>query len=121
MILIVEDDPAFRERLARAFRDRGHEVVTAGALEDAVLVVDSKVITHAVIDLKLPGSSGLDVLHQLKRSRPHLQAIILTGFADFASQHQAKHLGAAACLRKPADADELLEALGLPSAGPMEG
>jgi two-component system, response regulator RegA len=115
MILIVEDDAAFRERLARALRDRGHEVVTAGDFEAAMLSAERHGITHAVIDLKLPGSAGLDVLQQLKRSRPHLHAIILTGFADFASQHQAKHLGAAACLRKSVNADELLEALGLPA------
>lgn len=119
MILVVEDDPVLRERLARALRDRAHAVVTAGDLRQAMLAAEQHAVTHAIIDLDLQQSlSGFDVLEQLARRRPGLRAIIVTGFASEAIEEKARRLGALACVRKPADADELLEALMVAQTAP---
>jgi two-component system, response regulator RegA len=118
MILVVEDDAVFRERLARALRDRAHAVVTAGDLGQAMAAAEQHAVTHAIIDLRLPGASGLEVLQQLGNARPELRAIILSGSADEATEKEARRLGAVACVRKPTDLDELLGLLMPPQTQP---
>ena len=69
----------------------------------------------AVIDLKMPGKSGLDVLSELRKVSPHTRAVILTGFGSISNAVEAVKLGAVNYLTKPADADEILAALMLDS------
>jgi two-component system response regulator RegA len=110
-ILIVDDDEVLRERLATAIRARGYEVRTAGSADEAMREVAKDSPEMAVLDLKMPGGSGLDLLKELRRVDPHTRVLMLTGYGSIATAVEAVREGAVGYLPKPADADEILAAL----------
>lgn len=109
-VLLVDDDATFRERLARAFEARGFDVTTAGNHSEALAAARAKAFARAVIDLRMPGESGLAVVADLAEIHPALQMVILTGYASIATAVQAVRLGAVNYLAKPANADQILAA-----------
>ena len=110
-LLIVEDDADFAAALARAMKKRGVEVAVAHDAAAARDVADAFVPSHAVVDLKLPGESGLTVVAALAARTPAPAIVVLTGYASIATAVEAVRLGAQHYLAKPADADEILAAL----------
>jgi two-component system response regulator RegA len=110
-ILLVDDDPVYLERLARAMRSRGYEVVAVGSGEEAMEAVGGWVPDAAVLDLKLPGCSGLQTLRELRGTFGELRVLMLTGYGSIASAMEAVRQGAWDYLTKPADADQILAAL----------
>jgi two-component system response regulator RegA len=110
-ILLVDDDEAFRKRLARAFRERGHDVRVAADYDEALAAARDDSPQFAVVDLKMPGRSGLDVVRDLKALDPTTRIVVLTGYGSIATAVDAVKLGATQYLPKPADADEILAAL----------
>jgi two-component system response regulator RegA len=110
-ILLVDDDEVFRERLARALRTRGHDVVTAGDLTDALAKAEQTTFAFAVIDLRMPDGSGLALLEDLRARAPEARFVMLTGYGSIASAVEALRLGAHDYLSKPVDADEVIAAL----------
>jgi two-component system response regulator RegA len=110
-LLIVEDDVDFATALARAMSKRGFEVAVAHDAHTARTVADSFAPSHAVVDLKLPGESGLKVVEQLVARASAPAIVVLTGYASIATAVEAVRLGARHYLAKPADADEILAAL----------
>lgn len=109
-LLIVDDDDVLRGRLARAFRDRGFEVREAASGESAVELARNDPPEHAVVDLRMPGMSGLEVVQALKDADPSTLVVVLTGYGSIATALEAVRLGATHYLTKPADADEILAA-----------
>ena len=109
-ILLVDDDEGFRERLARALRDRGHEVRTAGSPAEALQRASEDSPECAVVDLRMPGGSGLEVVSGLKALDPATAVLVLTGYGSIATAVEAVRRGALHYLSKPVDADELLQA-----------
>jgi two-component system response regulator RegA len=109
-LLVVDDSLAFRERLARAFRERGFSVRTAGNYDEAMEAAHEEVPHLAVIDLRMPGRSGLEVIRDLKRLAPDARVLVLTGFGCISTAIDAVRLGATNYLPKPADADDILAA-----------
>ena len=107
-VLLVDDDEVFRQRLARAFRDRGWEVREAGDLGDALAAAEEETPEYVVVDLRLPGGSGLEVVRQLKALDETTAIVVLTGYGSIATGLDALRLGAAHYLTKPADADEVI-------------
>lgn len=109
-ILIVDDDRAYRERLVLAFAQRGF---TARGADDVTAGVHSVQLSppdYAVIDLRLPGGSGLVVLDALTKARPDANVVILTGYGSIATAVDAVHRGATSVVPKPADLEDLLVA-----------
>jgi two-component system response regulator RegA len=109
-MLIVEDDAVLRGRLARAFRERGFEVREAADGESALEIARAEPPEQAVVDLRMPGLSGLDVVQGLKEADPSTAVVVLTGYGSIATALEAVRLGATHYLTKPADADEILAA-----------
>lgn len=110
-LVITDDDQAFRERLARAFRERGYEVHTCAdgmSLQQLVATVHPD---YAVLDLKMPGANGIQILEFLKWQHPDCVILMLTGYGSIATAIQAVKLGAHDYLSKPADADQIEAAL----------
>jgi two-component system response regulator RegA len=107
-ILLVDDDENFRERMARALRDRGHEVRTAASPDEASRLALEDSPECAVVDLRMPGASGLDVVSALKTIDPVTAVVVLTGYGSIATALEAVRRGALHYLQKPVDADELL-------------
>jgi two-component system, response regulator RegA len=109
-LLIVEDDAVLRGRLGRAFRERGFDVREAQDGETALQMARSDPPEHAVVDLRMPGLSGLEVVQALKQVDPSTIVVVLTGYGSIATALEAVRLGATHYLTKPADADEIMAA-----------
>lgn len=109
-LLLVDDSEAFRERLARAFRERGFEVATAENYDEAMSVVPQYRPALAVVDLRMPGESGLTLVRDLKQFDESIRVLVLSGFGSIATAIDAVRLGAVNFLPKPADADDILAA-----------
>ena len=110
-LLILDDDRAFRTRLARAMASRGFEVTEAETAAEGAAAVATHAPAFAVVDMRLEDGSGLDVLRQLNEKRADTRAIILTGYGNITTAVSAVKLGAVDYLAKPADADEICGAL----------
>lgn len=110
-LLIVEDDKAFLERLARAMESRGFAVTSCDTVADGLAEIDRAAPAFAVVDLRLGDGNGLDVVSALKRQRPDARAIVLTGYGNIATAVTAVKMGAVDYLSKPADADDVVAAL----------
>jgi len=109
-ILVADDDDRYRTRLARAFRDRGHEVAEAASCAEARREAERFRPELAVLDLRLRDGSGVDLLGDLLEALPGLGCVVLTGYGSIATAVEAVRLGAVDYLTKPADADEILRA-----------
>lgn len=110
-LLIVDDDKAFLQRLARAMEKRGFLTETAESVSEARAKVESCNPAFVVVDMRLEDGNGLDVIEILRSRRPEARAIILTGYGNIATAVTAVKLGAVDYLSKPADADEIYGAL----------
>jgi len=109
-ILVVDDDDVLRTRLTRAFAERGFAASGAANCEEAVRVARRDPPEMAVVDLKMPGCSGLDLVTALRELDPETKIVVLTGYGSIASAIDAIRTGATHYLAKPADADEILAA-----------
>ncbi|HEY7374798.1 MAG TPA: response regulator [Polyangia bacterium] len=110
-MLLVDDDEVFRERLATALRQRGQEVVTASDGEAAMQAAGRGKLAAAVVDLRMPGMSGTELVPHLLSLQPELRIVVLTGYGSIASAVEAMRLGAHNYVSKPADADDVLAAV----------
>lgn len=111
-VLLVDDDATFRDRLARALKSRGVDTLGVATGEEALTSVRTQPFSGAVIDLKMPGMSGLELVRALRDQAPDLTLVVLTGFGSIATALEAVRIGARDYLTKPVDPDHLLAALG---------
>ena len=110
-LLIVDDDRAFLARLARAMETRGFEVEAAASVEEGLSSLRRRPPAFAVVDMRLEDGNGIDVIAALKDVRPDARAVVLTGYGNIATAVTAVKLGAVDYLAKPADADDVYNAL----------
>jgi DNA-binding NtrC family response regulator len=106
-LLIVDDDDDMRQDLARLFRNRGHEVTAAVSGEDALNKAAHARFDVALLDLHLPGISGIDLLAKLKEQQPELEALMLTAHSSIETAVEAMRQGAYDYLTKPFRAADL--------------
>ena len=118
-IILVDDEDHFRERLARAFRKRDYTVLQASDVDQAVELIKNNHPDLALIDLRMPVKSGLDLIREAKRILPALKIVVLTGYGSIATATEAIKLGAHYYLPKPADVDDILMAFGKDSDVPQ--
>jgi two-component system response regulator RegA len=109
-LLIVDDDTAFRERLVRAMRDRGYEAAGVADYASAIDAAREDSPELALVDLRLPGESGLSVVRDLKSLDSSTVVVVLTGYGGIATAVESMKLGAAGYLTKPANADQIIAA-----------
>jgi sodium-dependent dicarboxylate transporter 2/3/5 len=108
-VLLVDDEETFRTSLARRLKLRGYETCESSAGDDAIRAIRADHdIDVIVLDRKMPEMSGEQVLREVKRFRPELQVIMLTGHGDMASAVETGRLDAYAYLQKPCDLEELV-------------
>lgn len=118
-ILIVDDDRLFRDRLGRAFSERGFDVRVAGTYDEAVQCADDESPEFAVVDLRMPGKSGLELVRDLHEKDAQTRIVVLTGYGSIATAIDATRLGASNYLQKPADVDDILAAFEKGAAPPL--
>ena len=109
-LLLVDDDDTFCQVLSVALERRGFAVRVAHDVAEGLVVAEGDAPEFAVIDLKMPGPSGLELVKKLKALDAHTRIVVLTGFASVATAVEAIKLGATHYLAKPADADEIVAA-----------
>jgi len=109
-ILLVDDEIFFRERLGRAFEKREYEVFLAEDYTTAMEAVNKHRPDMAVVDLRMPGKSGLDLIKDAMVTHPDMRIVVLTGYGSIATATEAVKLGAISFLPKPADVDDILSA-----------
>jgi DNA-binding response OmpR family regulator len=107
-VLVVEAEARIREFLARAFEAEGFGVDVASDAEQSRARALREDYDLVVMDLRLPGRSGLDVLRELHRERPEVPVIVVSDNGDLAIRLRSFELGAVDYLQKPFSLDELL-------------
>jgi len=110
-LLIVDDDRPWLNRLAKSLQARGFDVRTAESVAEGLARVQESPPAFAVVDMRLDDGNGLTVIESLAEKRPDARSIILTGYGNLASAVNAMRLGAIDYLAKPADADNIYDAL----------
>jgi len=110
-LLLVDDDELFCSVLAAAMTNRGFSVLVAHDVDSALEVIGDNSPEYAVVDLNMPGASGLVLVERLHALDAYTRIVVLTGYASIATAVEAIKLGATHYLTKPADADEIVLAL----------
>jgi len=110
-LLLVDDDEPFLRRLARAMEKRGFEVETAETVAAGRAIATARPPAFAVVDLRLGDGNGLDVVEVLREKRPDSRIVVLTGYGAIATAVTAVKIGATDYLSKPADANDVVNAL----------
>ena len=108
---LVDDDEAFLKRLAKAMERRGLAVETAGSVAAGKAIATARPPAYAVVDLRLEDGNGLDVVEVLRERRPDCRIVVLTGYGAIATAVAAVKIGATDYLSKPADANDVINAL----------
>ena len=111
MLVIVDDDNPFRERLARAMEKKGFQVFQAESVLKGLDTVKTIKPGFAVVDLRLGDGNGLEVVKQIQQTNPSSRIIMLTGYGNIPTAVAAIKEGAIDYLAKPADADDVEKAL----------
>lgn len=107
-LLLVDDDNTLREVLSRALNKRGYEVSSAANITEAEEIAKETKPAFAIVDLKMPGESGLKLIPELCTISPGIRIVVLTGYASINTAVEAIKLGAINYLTKPADTDEII-------------
>jgi two-component system response regulator RegA len=116
-LLVVEDDATLRDRLVRAFTERGFDARGAATAAEAQSLAEENPPELVLLDLRIGAESGLDVIPVLKALDPATRIVVLTGYGSVATAVEALRRGATHYLTKPADADEILAAFDRPPGG----
>jgi len=110
-LLIVDDDPPLRDRLARAMEKKGFKVVQAESVKQGITLTKNSPPAFAVVDLRLNDGSGLDVVKEIQKLKKDSRVIMLTGYGNIPTAVAAVKAGAIDYIPKPADADDIERAL----------
>ncbi len=108
-LLLVDDEIEFLEPMAARLGRRRMSCTTAASAEQALQALSKEVFDCAVVDVKMPGMNGLELLGRMRREYPGMAVILLTGHASVELGVQGMELGAFDYLMKPVDLDEILD------------
>ena len=108
-ILLVDDEKEFVQTLSERIqmRELGADIAFNG--EEALEIIENEVPDVMILDLRMPGIDGMEVLRRVKKSYPGVQVIILTGHGSDKDEHEARQLGAFDYLQKPVELDTLIK------------
>jgi two-component system, NtrC family, response regulator AtoC len=107
-VLLIDDEPELRLTLAEALRDAGHRVQESGEGAEALALVEASPVDVVICDVRLPGIDGLTLLRQVRQTRPSVDFILMTAFAEVSDAVAALKVGAYDYLTKPFEIDELV-------------
>jgi len=110
-LLIVDDDLPFRERLTRSMEKKGFEVISSPSVKDSLIKVSENTFDFAVVDMRLEDGSGLELIKELQKISPQTKSLLLTGYGNIATAVAAIKSGAIDYLPKPAEIDQIYDAL----------
>ena len=108
-ILLVDDEKEFVETLSERIRMRDHKSDVALDGEEALKLMDDDLPDVVVLDLKMPGIDGMEVLRRIRKAYPNVQVIMLTGHGSEKDEKEARKLGAFEYLQKPVEIETLMK------------
>lgn len=108
-ILLVDDEPDFVETMTKRFRIRKIPVASAANGQDALKLLEQREFDVAILDVRMPGMDGLELLRRIRAKHPLTEVIMLTGHASLETGMQGMGMGAFDYVLKPADFDDLLD------------
>ncbi|MEW6615587.1 MAG: response regulator [Thermodesulfobacteriota bacterium] len=107
-VLLVDDEREFLETLMKRLKKRNLKVTGVGSGEDALKVLKETPPDVVVLDVRMDGMDGIQTLREIKKVRPLVEVIMLTGHANMEVAVEGMEVGAFDYLMKPMDIDELL-------------
>ena len=110
-LLIVDDDNPLRDRLARAMEKKGFKVIQAESVEKGINQVKNAPPAFAIVDLRLGDGNGLEVVKEIQKFKKDSRVVMLTGYGNIPTTVAAIKAGAIDYIPKPADADDVENAL----------
>ena len=110
-VLLVDDEESFVEYLGKRLSARGMQVTTSLSGEKALERVKEQAFDVVILDVRMPGMSGVETLREMRQARPEMQVIMLTGHASIESGVEGMKLGAFDYLVKPCDIEVLTKAI----------
>jgi len=108
-VLIVDDEPDFLETIVKRLRKRNIDAAGADSGKEALELLEKQHFDVVILDIRMPGMDGIETLKEMKRKRPLMEVILLTGHASVESGMQGIQYGAFDYVMKPAEIDELIE------------
>ncbi|OGF98057.1 MAG: hypothetical protein A2Z06_03085 [Candidatus Glassbacteria bacterium RBG_16_58_8] len=106
-VLVIDDEPGSRETLKDILEEEGYLVSTAGEWGDALEQMSREHVHIALLDIRLPGMNGVEVLERIRRESPDTAVIMITAYATLENSIRALNLGAYSYLTKPLNIDEV--------------
>jgi two-component system, OmpR family, response regulator len=116
-VLLVDDEVEFLEPMKARLLRRGMRCDTASSGEEALRLLETDQFDCAVVDVKMPGMDGLELLRRMRRAWPSMAVVLLTGHASVELGVQGMELGAFEYLLKPVELDDLLDTIRRAAAG----
>ena len=110
-LLIVDDDLPFRERLTRSMEKKGFDVISSPGFKDSLTKMSENNFDFAVVDMRLEDGSGLELVKEIQKISPQTKSLLLTGYGNIATAVAAIKSGAIDYLPKPAEIDQIYDAL----------
>ncbi len=110
-LIIVDDDLPFRERLSRSMEKKGFVVESFSNFKESSERINSKNFDFAIVDMRLEDGSGLELIKKIKTTNPGTKSLLLTGYGNIATAVAAIKSGAIDYLPKPAEVDQIYDAL----------
>ena len=110
-LIIIDDDQPFRERLCRSMEKRGFSVESYSDSRESIERISRKNFDYAIVDMRLEDGSGLEIIKYIKKNNPDTKSLLLTGYGNIATAVAAIKSGAIDYLPKPAEVDQIYEAL----------
>ena len=110
-IMIVDDEPQVAEVLAKSLTRQGHRTTVVHSGAEALRLIDTTTPDALFLDVSMPGINGLEVLAEVRRTRPQLAVVVITGHDTPESRLRTRSLGAKFYLCKPVDDESLLAAI----------
>ena len=108
-VLVIDDEAAVNNNIRKILSKKGFSVDQAMTKEEALQKIDAKAYTLILLDLKIPGVQGLELLHAIRERSPETLVIIITGYASIETAKESARLGAIDYLPKPFTPDEIRE------------
>ena len=110
-LLIVDDDTPFRERLSRSMEKKGFDVENFSNYKECINRCSQFIFDYAIVDMRLEDGSGLELIKKIKQISPTTKSLLLTGYGNIATAVAAIKSGAIDYLPKPAEIDQIYDAL----------
>ena len=107
-ILIIDDDESIRKVLTEILTGEGYNVESAATGKEATEKAEAKLFNIALIDIKLPDTTGVNLLTKIKETKPKMRKIIITGYPSLQNAVEALNKGADAYIMKPLNMDKIL-------------